>query len=165
MVLCDRGTLDGKTFIPPDQWNKLMEEAATSERCLLERYDVVVHMVTAAVGAGEHYEFGPGSKNPERYHDAKAAAEADQRGRDAYAAHDKLMVIDNSTGFKDKVNRTLQAICKGLGLAEPRSHILRRRVLGLSDAELMQHVAFSKADIWVHTLSDGSRIEKREQTG
>jgi len=166
VVLCDRGAVDGKTFIPLDQWELLLKEAETSDQQLLARYEVVVHMVTAAVGAGAHYEFGPGSKNPERYHDAAEAAEADRKGQDAYSKHPKLMVIDNSTGFKEKVSRTLQAICQGVGLAQPRSHTLRRRVFGLPDCELRRHVgSFGKADIWVHTLTNGSRIEKREQTG
>lgn len=73
ILLCDRGLIDGKAFMTDDQWARLLKELKFTEREIRdERYDSVIHMVTAADGvitltlhfmlptpisyqAGEHY--------------------------------------------------------------------------------------------------------------
>lgn len=68
VILCDRGVFDGKAFLEAPEWKGLVESEGHTEESLLARYDCVVHLVSAAIGAVEHYEWGPGSQNPERYH-------------------------------------------------------------------------------------------------
>ena len=116
VILCDRGTLDGKIFLEDGEFDKVMAMENITERALLERYDCVVHMVSAAIDAEEHYEHGPGSNNPDRYHDLEGAKAADYKGRDIYQAHPHFLVIDNSSGFDRKVDRAHEQICQRLGL-------------------------------------------------
>ena len=66
----------------------------TTEDALLNRYDAVVHMVSAAIDAEEHYEHGPGSNNPERYHDLEGAKAADYKGREIYERYEEEVVHD-----------------------------------------------------------------------
>jgi len=116
IVLCDRGTLDGKTFLEPNEFDKLLEEENTTEEKLMGRYDVVIHMVTAAIDAECHYEFGEGSNNPDRYHNREEAIEADLIGRGIYKDHPNFVVIDNSTDFEEKVSRVQDEVFTCLGL-------------------------------------------------
>jgi len=56
IVLCDRGTMDCRSYMPEDEWEQLVAELGTSTLALRdERYDCVVHMVTAADGADVFY--------------------------------------------------------------------------------------------------------------
>lgn len=50
-MLHDRGTLDVKAFMAPDEWSKMLTEMGKTEREMRESYDVVIHMITAAIGA------------------------------------------------------------------------------------------------------------------
>ena len=55
------------------------------------RYDGVLHMVTAADGAQEFY----GLSNEARYEDASEATQKDKRIREAYMGHKNWHMIDN----------------------------------------------------------------------
>lgn len=68
VLLCDRGVLDGKAFCEDGEWEKVSASAGLSEADMVARYDMVCHLVTAAKGAAEHYEYGAGSRNPSRFH-------------------------------------------------------------------------------------------------
>ena len=69
VLLCDRGVLDGKAFCETEEeWQMILDAAETTEGAILQRYDMVCHLVTAAKGAAEHYEYGATSRNPSRFH-------------------------------------------------------------------------------------------------
>ena len=58
VVLCDRGALDGKAYISDDLWREVAYNTPShsiNERLLCERYDAVLHLVTAAAGAERFY--------------------------------------------------------------------------------------------------------------
>jgi hypothetical protein len=119
VLLCDRGVFDGKSFVQDAEWDEILGAEGLQEEALLERYDMVCHLVTAAKGAPEHYEWGPTSRNPSRFHNMEEAIEADQRGLDAWGGHRDLHVVTNETGFGRKVQRVLTLICTKLGLPRP----------------------------------------------
>ena len=51
MILCDRGVLDSKCFCDAEDFQELMHTNGWTEEYLLERYSLVLHMTTAAIGA------------------------------------------------------------------------------------------------------------------
>ena len=50
-VVCDRGTLDISAYISSDMWIELCQKCGTTPNELKERYDAVLHLVSAADGA------------------------------------------------------------------------------------------------------------------
>jgi hypothetical protein len=53
IVLIDRGLMDGKAYCPDGVWPMILEELGmTTSMARDKRYDAVIHMVTAADGAG-----------------------------------------------------------------------------------------------------------------
>jgi hypothetical protein len=79
VLLCDRGVLDGKAFCETEEeWQMILDAAETTEGAILQRYDMVCHLVTAAKGAAEHYEYGATSRNPSRFH-VRASSQRDTR--------------------------------------------------------------------------------------
>jgi len=56
LVICDRGTMDASAFISAEEWSALLDKLNLEESHICEnRYDQVVHMVSAADGAEDFY--------------------------------------------------------------------------------------------------------------
>lgn len=65
VVFCDRGVLDGSAYVSEELWAQIMDEQDFENNIRDKRYDAVIHMVTAAEGAEEFYDYG----NEARYED------------------------------------------------------------------------------------------------
>lgn len=116
VLLCDRGTLDVKAFAPPEVWRTILDDRGASEGSLLAEYDAVIHMVTAAIGAEEHYTL---ENNSARTETPEQAADVDRRLQDAWTGHPHFRVVDNSTDFEEKVRRVTSLVCQLVGIPEP----------------------------------------------
>lgn len=56
VVLIDRGLMDGSAYVSKSQWQALMDDMGVSTVQIRDnRYDAIIHMVTAADGASEFY--------------------------------------------------------------------------------------------------------------
>ena len=55
MVIMDRGALDGAAYVSHSQWIDILGNTGYTEEDLLGRYDIVVHLETAAKGADKFY--------------------------------------------------------------------------------------------------------------
>jgi hypothetical protein len=152
VLLCDRGTLDGKAFCEDTEWDTILLEEGLTEQELITRYDIVCHLVTAADGAAHFYEFGEGSRNPSRFHNAQQALESDRKGLRAWGRHPDLRVVDNSTGFELKVQRVLRAICAKLDLPQPQESFQRMTLSGPVDERVFKdaEVAFRRSEVWAY---------------
>ncbi len=97
IVLCDRGAMDCRSYMPEDEWEQLVTELGTTTLALRdERYDAVIHMVTAADGAEEFYtiEGHAARSEPPEY-----AKELDRR------------IKGNWVRFAALCNRSLSSFC------------------------------------------------------
>lgn len=114
LILCDRGVLDGSAYVCPEVWHQIMDEQGFAGNNMMEkRYDAVVHMVTAAEGAEEFYNYS----NEARYENAESARGRDHRLRQAYLGHNKYMIVDNETkSFEEKINKAMEMIKSVVGL-------------------------------------------------
>ena len=88
VILIDRGLCDGSAYVSREDWQALMDDLCMSTVMLRDnRYDAVLHMVTAADGAEEF--FGA------RYESAVQAVAKDRRLQEAYMGHANWVSIDN----------------------------------------------------------------------
>jgi hypothetical protein len=55
LIVCDRGTMDISAYITPSEWEEITQMAGTNSNELFERYDAVLHLVSAADGAEQIY--------------------------------------------------------------------------------------------------------------
>ena len=75
IILCDRGLMDGKAYLSEEVWQALLDTVGKNSVSLRDkRYDLVVHLVTAANGALEFYDF---ENNPAR-HEVRIFCAADK---------------------------------------------------------------------------------------
>ena len=107
MIVVDRGLLDISAYLPQAQWAEVLAANGLAEGELAARYDMVCHLVTAADGAEEFYTT---ANNAARTETAEQARELDAKVRAAWAAHSNVAVIDNSTAFKEKCQRCVDAV-------------------------------------------------------
>ena len=108
IVLCDRGTMDPAAYMDTEMWNTILAAQNWTENALRdERYDAVVHLVTTAIGAEKFYTT---DNNEARKESPELAAELDRKVEKAWSAHRNHQVIDNSTGFDEKLARVITAI-------------------------------------------------------
>eukprot|EP00802_Teleaulax_amphioxeia_P001854 Tamp_01856.p1 GENE.Tamp_01856~~Tamp_01856.p1 ORF type:complete len:318 (-),score=72.79 Tamp_01856:3422-4375(-) len=132
------------------------------------RYSGVVHLVTAADGAEEHYNLDSNAEGV-RSESVEQARDLDKKTGAAWASHPALSVIDNSTDFNKKIKRGIAAICGFVGEEAP-NYALRRRKFLVSAANLRAaglHVRTSDCDYTYLISSDNKqhRLRRRVQDG
>ncbi|RNF15559.1 uncharacterized protein Tco025E_05479 [Trypanosoma conorhini] len=111
IVISDRGTMDGSAFCSKDVFARIGKRLNVSMEMLRDRYDAVIHLVTAACGAREYYNLD----NPARYEGIEEAVESDKKLRQVYVGHPMLRIIDNSTTFEEKIERGLALVGQIIG--------------------------------------------------
>lgn len=131
IIVFDRGLVDGKAYVSAEQWRKLTEETEASapgldkprkhitEEYMLARYNLIVHLVTAADGAPKFYKFGKvkddSGRDVIRGEPPELAIELDKKLQKAWSSHTRSVVIPNGPdGFPGKLSRCTEAI---LGVA------------------------------------------------
>ena len=112
LIVCDRGVMDNKVYMTEEEFASILRNTGKSEEDFLGGYDAVFHLVTTAKGAKEHYTT---ANNAARRENVEEAARLDDSLIKAWAGHPHLRVIDNSTGFEEKMDRLLAEISEFLG--------------------------------------------------
>lgn len=101
VIICDRAMMDIEAYISQEQWCEVIGKLGVCEAHILARYNVVVHLVTAADGAAEFYT---SENNAARTETALEAIEVDNKIRNAWNAHPCRLIINNEGSFADKLD-------------------------------------------------------------
>jgi predicted ATPase len=134
IIIFDRGLMDGKGYMEPEWWEQLLHDVAhvgrdvvllgrdVSEQYILQRYDGVIHMVTAAEGAAAFYKHGDvvddaGNQVFRREAPTEAIA-LDHKTRRCWQDHPRHIVVENPpapedggmAGFHKKLRTATQAV-------------------------------------------------------
>lgn len=116
LIICDRGALDISAYMTKEMWAKITGLVGVDNRQLLERYDAVLHLVSAADGAEQFYTT---ATNSTRTEGIELARQLDKKVIEAWAEHPQLRVINNHEDFDNKLNRVLKEISSVLGVPQP----------------------------------------------
>ena len=123
LIVCDRGLLDNKAYMPKRDFDYLLKTKKLSEVKLRDSYDAVFHLVTAAKGAKKYYNLD----NAARTETVEEASKLDDNLIASWTGHPHLRIIDNSTDFEEKMKRLLKEISNVLG--EPEPYEIERKFL------------------------------------
>lgn len=131
LIVADRGTMDISAYMEPTVWQALLDELGLSDVKLRDaRYDAVIHMVSAAIGAEQFYTL---ENNAARTEGLDLARELDNKILKAWTGHPRLHIVENNVDFDVKIRCVLQHIQRlvgdDLGLKE-ECHKLRVRITG-----------------------------------
>eukprot|EP00088_Acartia_fossae_P010047 TRINITY_DN14932_c0_g1_i1.p1 TRINITY_DN14932_c0_g1~~TRINITY_DN14932_c0_g1_i1.p1 ORF type:complete len:429 (-),score=89.87 TRINITY_DN14932_c0_g1_i1:107-1393(-) len=168
LVICDRGAMDCSAYLPRSEWEKILEKHQMNEVDIRDnRYDQVIHLVTAARGAEEHYTR---SNNKTRSESIEQAATMDRKVGEAWVGHPYYDVIDNTTEFETKMRKLTTAVTTKLSIPgaedwlKQDSRKLKFLVIGI----IQQDEFPSHRDFKVHhdylpciTLGTQARIRRR----
>ena len=121
ILVCDRGTMDISAYMTPEMWEDITRAVGTSTVELRQRYDAVLHLVSAADGAEQYYTVSNNASRNEPADEAglKIARMLDKKVIQAWTGHPHLRVINNHDDFDAKLNRVLKEISNVLGLPQP----------------------------------------------
>ena len=114
VVLIDRGLLDGSAYVSQNNWQALLDDLGCNTVMLRDnRYDAVLHLVTAADGAAQFYA---SLNNEARYESVAEAIEKDKRLREVYLGHRNWHICDNIvTDFNTKISKAKETVQQILG--------------------------------------------------
>lgn len=107
VLICDRGIIDSKVYLGEENFAKLLHMNNLTEADVMNRYDAVFKLVTAANGAKEHYTL---ANNAVRKESSDEAVILDNLITEAWKNHPHFETIDNSTNFEQKMNRLLTSL-------------------------------------------------------
>ncbi|XP_055328009.1 TRPL translocation defect protein 14-like isoform X2 [Paramacrobiotus metropolitanus] len=114
LIICDRGTMDASAYLEPAAWEKIMKQNNLNAVDIRDnRYNQVIHLVTAANGAETFYTL---ANHTCRSEGVNLARELDEKVMKAWIGHPYLEVMDNTTTFDMKMRRLVQSVCARLGL-------------------------------------------------
>lgn len=164
VILLDRGIMDIKAFMPDDDFKEIIKRKKLSEVKLRDRYNGVIHLVTAADGAPEYYT---GDNNPARIETPEEAIYIDQRIRESWLGHPHFKIIDNTTDFEGKISRTFSAISHFLGLPAPLPITERFLVKNVQYEKIPAHQTIQIEQMYLRSKDkhEEIRIRKRGQNG
>lgn len=109
IILYDRGLMDNKAYISEDDFNDLLIKYNLKECDILDRYDLVIHLETAAKGNCYTKE-----NNEARSEDKIKAIEMDNKNYYAWSKHNNLEYVKFYDDFKDKQRELLSFIDKNV---------------------------------------------------
>lgn len=120
LIICDRGTMDISAYMKPEEWDGITSDAGVNSNLLRERYDAILHLVSAADGAEQYYTTATNSTRYEKADEEglRIARELDKKVIKAWTGHPHLRVINNHDDFEKKMNRVLREISNVLGLPQ-----------------------------------------------
>lgn len=113
VIIYDRGILDNKAYINDQQFKEVLNYISYNknkkicEEDLLDRYDMVIHLVTAADGKKEAYTL---NNNSTRTEGIEEAIKLDKKTMNAWIRHPNLKIIDNEESFNTKIDNVMQKI-------------------------------------------------------
>ncbi|MBO7662001.1 MAG: AAA family ATPase [Clostridia bacterium] len=135
LIVCDRAAMDNCAYMTEQEFDWVLNQLKTNKVALRDQYDAVFHLVTAAKGAEQFYTL---ANNQARTETIEEAAALDDRLIAAWTGHPHFRVIDNSTGFEEKMHRLLREISVFLGEPTPmeieRKFLIERPGLRLLEA-------------------------------
>ena len=101
IILCDRGVFDNRAYVSDREFKELLKERNLNEMELSSSYDMVIHLVTAAKGAKEHYTT---ANNSARTETVEEALKMDKKTLEAWVGHKRIEIIGNEGSFDDKIH-------------------------------------------------------------
>ena len=113
VIIYDRGLLDNKAYISDKEFREVLRYISyikgkkITEEDLLDRYDIVIHLVTAADGKCEAYTL---ENNKTRTEGIEEAIKLDRNTMRAWLRHSNLKIIDNEENFNTKIDNVMKAI-------------------------------------------------------
>jgi CYTH domain-containing protein/predicted ATPase len=133
VILCDRGIPDASAYIDRVLYDEIVARLGCTRNSLLHRYDLVVHLVTAAAGAEEFYTLDNNAARSETPEQARAL---DGRTQEAWLGHPHHIIVPNTMNFEEKMQYALLSLARRLDMPQPMEIERKFRVEGFDASQI-----------------------------
>lgn len=154
ILIFDRGIPDCKGYVSDSIYSKILTELGLTATHVMDFYDGVFHLVTAADGAIEFYTC---ENNNARTETPEQAIERDRGCLRAWTGHTHLRVIGNEGTFDKKIDKLLEEVYTLLGIPVP-VEIERKYLIKMPDIEELK----SKYDCTTVDIIQTYLVEKEK---
>ena len=114
LIIADRGVMDASAFIAKEAWDRILNKLNLEEIEISDnRYNHVVHLQSAAIGAEKFYTTEDHSA---RFEGIELARDRDRKAMEAWRDHPYVDIIDNRSDFDSKINRLIDLVVKRIGI-------------------------------------------------
>jgi len=114
LIIADRGVMDASAFISREAWDKIMTKLGLEDIEISDnRYNHIVHLQTAAIGAEKFYTC---EDHAARFEGLELARERDNNAMEAWRDHPYVDIIDNRADFDSKIKRLIDVVVKRIGI-------------------------------------------------
>lgn len=167
LVVCDRAAMDNCAYMTEQEFGWVLKQMQTNKIELRDQYDAVFHLVTAAKGAEKYYTL---ANNQARTETVEEAAALDDKLIAAWTGHPHFRIIDNSTGFEEKMLRLIREITAFLGEPAPleieRKYLISRpNLYALEQMPNCERVEIVQTYLKSDDPSEERRIRQRGSNG
>jgi len=139
LIVCDRGFMDNRAYMTEGEFDQVVRDLGTGREELLDSYDGIFHLETAAKNALAFYG---NANNAVRSETPEQARALDDRLLEVWAEHPRHYVIENLGGFEEKMRHLIAEIAACLGEQQP-PEIRRRFLIDYPDPEALKKLADS----------------------
>ncbi len=136
LIVCDRAAMDNCAYMTEQEFGWILKQMNSSRIAMRDQYDAVFHLVTAAKGAEKYYTL---ANNQARTETVAEAAALDDKLIASWTGHPHLRIIDNSTGFEEKMLRLIREITAFLGEPAPME-IERKYLIARPDTRMLERM-------------------------
>lgn len=161
IIISDRGCMDNFAYCTSEVRDRVMKDNNWSvEKIRDERYDAVVHLVTAADGAEKFYSL---ENNQARTETPDVARWLDKKCQSVWNGHPNFTVISNTSvgSFKQKMDEVFKCICKVIDIPEMPSFQGKYLIKGDFDiSKLPQDLEYEVYIEEIHYLNSESKNEE-----
>lgn len=135
IIVCDRGIMDGEAYFEnKHEFAELLADFELTKKTVYKRYDKVVFLRSAAVGAPEFYTTMDGTPRDET---PEKAITLDSGVYDAWSKHPNFCAIENSFKFYEKLDIAVGYILEAAGIQIPRKVFKRYLIKAPNLIELL----------------------------
>lgn len=130
IIVCDRGIMDGEAYFnSPAEYAQVLNRHSLTRDIVYERYDAVISLRSAAIGALSFYTTKDGTPRDES---PEEAAKLDKKVCEAWQYHKCYYAIDNSFKFPEKLDKAVAKIFEVAKIELPKK-ICRRYLCKMPD--------------------------------
>lgn len=162
-IIYDRGTMDVASYVKPSEFQEILRRHELTYHDVRDRYDAVLHLHTAALGAEEHYTT---TNNRARRETPQQARDADARTLAAWMGTPHLRIISNCGDFESKLRQVDAAVRHAVGIPVPVEYERGFEVgpVDLNAPELADAVHVAIEQVYLDVGKDGSQLRVRRRT-
>jgi len=166
VIIYDRGLLDNKAYVTKKEFGEILEYGSKelgyklTESDIINRYDMVIHLVTSAEGDAKYYTL---ENNAARSESVEEARRLDKKTMECWAMHDNLQIIDNCNEFSEKIDNVLKTIHNFLGNPIPvkkEKKFLLKDIISLDSLNKFNYVATEIEQYYIDTGAN-DKYERR----